>query len=407
MTAADRPLLPMGALSFDQRRVVMIAWGTYAAFYLGRLNLSPALPRIAETLNIGLGEVGILGTVFFWCYAVGQVITGQIGNTIPPHWVILSGMVLIAVANIAFAFQTSLLALAILWGINGFGQAAGWGPMLRIIASHLSVPQRQRLSTVFSMSFQVGTAISWGISALLIAVASWRMAFWVPGVLLLFAAVHWRWRSLDAEVSAAPRQPFQLRAMFKEIWQLSPILVTAACVGFVYLGFFLWLPTFMTTSDFLPDWTVRGLTAFAPLIGIPGMHIAGMLLARQSNLLRTMTQMLLGLVVCLLLSYLTTSLMQTGFVLLAVMIVSGMAGLLLSAAPMLLAVDKRVSSAGGLITAVWSVAGGMAGTIVGSVAERSGWPVVFLLWMGFTCTAIGAVQVAARWMRPAHKGVEQ
>lgn len=407
MTSLDRPVMPIGALSLDQRRVVIIAWITYAAFYLGRLNISPALPKIAETLDIGLGEVGILGTIFFWCYAIGQVITGQIGNTIRPHWVILSGIILIAVVNIAFAFQTSLLALAILWGINGFGQAAGWGPMLRIIASHLSVPQRQRLSTIFSMSFQVGTAVSWGISALLIAVASWRVAFWVPGLLLLFTAVYWRRFKLDSEVSAAPRQPFQLRAMYKEIWQLWPILVTAACVGFVYLGFFLWLPTFMSTSSFLPDWVLRGLTALAPLIGIPGMHIAGMLLARQSNLLRTTTHMLMVLFMCLLFCYITTSFLQLVFVLLAVMVVSGMAGLLLSAAPMLLAVDKRVSSAGGLITAVWSIAGGTGGAVVGSVAEHFGWPVVFLLWIGFTCTAIGAVQVASRWMRPIHKGIEQ
>ncbi|MEL6149954.1 MAG: MFS transporter, partial [Chloroflexota bacterium] len=65
------------ALSGEQQRVVWIAWLTYAMFYLGRLNISPALPAIAESLDIGLGEVGLLGTVFFWCYALGQFINGQ------------------------------------------------------------------------------------------------------------------------------------------------------------------------------------------------------------------------------------------------------------------------------------------------------------------------------------------
>jgi len=386
-------------LSSAQRRVVAITWATYAAFYLGRLNLSPALPLIAESLDISLGEVGILGMVFFWCFAAGQVINGQIGNYIRPHRLIFSGILLIALANIAIAFQSSLWVMAVLSGVNGFAQAAGWGPMLRILSSHLAVSQKRRLSMVFSMSFPVGIAVTWGLSGMLIAVGGWRMVFWVPGIILIFVALLWHWSGLDAEVNPTQQDSFQIQDFYQEIRQLSPLLVAAAAIGFIYIGIFLWLPTFIQEWDFLPQNTSHVLTALVPLVGIPGMLIAAMLLARQSNLLRTIMTFLSALLTCLFFSAITVTGVQVVFVLMAVMIVSALAGLLLSSAPMLLAVDGRVSSAGGLLAAVWSISGGLASTIVGSVAENSGWMAVFILWIGFTLVAMGAIQIASHIMR--------
>ena len=140
----DALTTPNEHLSSKQTQQVAIMWGTYAAFYLGRLNLSPALPAIAATLGLGMGKVGILGTIFFWTYAIGQIINGQLGSIVRPQWMIFSGLLLVAIANIGFAFQTSLVLMAILWGINGFAQSMGWGPMLRILSSHVTLSQKRR-----------------------------------------------------------------------------------------------------------------------------------------------------------------------------------------------------------------------------------------------------------------------
>lgn len=401
----NAPDTQAGALSADQRRTVQIAWGTYAAFYLGRLNISLTLPLIAGSFDTGLGEVGILGTVFFWCYAVGQIINGQVGNFVRPHWMILSGILLIATTNILFAFQSSLWLMGLLWGINGFAQAAGWGPMLRILSSSLTVTQRQRLSTVFSMSFQVGTSVAWGLSGLLIALGGWRSAFWVPGLLLLGVAFVWRNAELDVAPGNTSAQVFGLHDVRQEVWQMIPLLVAAAATGFVYIGFLLWLPTFIETWGISSETLLLGLTVLVPLLGIPGMRFAGILLAKQSDLLRTIMSLLSGLLLCLILGYMISAILpQMVVVLIAVMIASGLAGLLLSAVPILLAKDGRVSSSGGLITAVWSLAGGMAGTVVGGVVDQAGWPMVFILWAGFTIVAMGAVRVASGRMPPQTQG---
>lgn len=397
MMRPSRPDVSSDTLSAQQVTNVAIMWGIYAAFYLGRLNLSPALPAIAESLKIGLGEVGILGNVFFWCYAAGQVINGQIGSLVRPHRVVFAGLLLVAAANIGFALQSSLGMMIVLWGVNGFAQSMGWGPMLRILSSHITGGQKRRISTFFSMSFQVGTSVAWGLSALLITLGGFRLAFVVPGVILLGVALFWRSTGLDAGRESVVRQQSSLTAIFTDIRRLFPALLIAASTGFVYIGFLIWLPTFIQSSDFLPDSINSVLTALIPLVGIPGMLLSGRLLARQSSIFMTLVQILLGLFICLWVSSATSALIQFVALLGAVMLASGIAALSLTTIPMLLVSQERVSSAGGLITAVWSIAGGLAGTVVGSLAERSGWTAVFYLWM--TCTLAAVIVALMTWMK--------
>lgn len=382
-------------LSSEQFRNVAFMWGTYAAFYLGRLNLSPALPDIAKTLDIGLGEVGILGNVFFWCYALGQIINGQLGSILRPHWVILPGLLLVAIVNIGFAFQSSLIFMAILWGINGFAQSMGWGPMLHILSSHTTKPQKRRLATVFSMSFQVGTAISWGLAVVLISWGGFRLAFLIPGLLLLMVAFVWWLVGLDAERITTERNVTTLNDIVDDIRCLFPMLLIASSIGFIYIGFLIWLPTFVQSWAFLETNLAGLLTAIIPLVGIPGMYLSGRLLSRQANLAHTTTQLLVGLLIALIISGTTSNFVQMIAIMSAVMFASGLAGILLSASPMLLVSSQRVSSAGGLLTAVWSIAGGLAGTTVGTLADNHGWTMVFNLWIATTVIAIIIVLITS------------
>ena len=57
-------------LEFWQWRIVVMGWFTYAAYYLGRVNLSIAIPDLRESLNLSSRDrfVGqwILFILCFW-----------------------------------------------------------------------------------------------------------------------------------------------------------------------------------------------------------------------------------------------------------------------------------------------------------------------------------------------------
>ena len=377
-------------------------WATYTAYYLGRVNISPAFPLLAAALGLSLGEVGWLGTVFFWAYGVGQLVHGQLGNVIRPRWMVLFGLVVIAVTNLLFAAQDAFAPMLALWAMNGFAQAAGWGPMLRILNARFDERQRRHLATPFAMSFQVGTAASWGISVLLLALgAEWRALFWLPGIMLALAAFAW-WRSgLDAPPnhSANPNANLQWSEITRELRTWWPYLFIAACTGFVYLGLLLWLPTLVAANVPLPPNWQRAQTALLPLLGVPGMLLAGRLLASGKDALQTTRIFQLTLIASTLGGALLGGWMTLIATFVAVLAASGLASLTLSALPLLLAPAGRVSSAGGLLTAVWSVAGGASGTVIGSLAESGRWAQVFGIWAASICAALLFMEIARKQRR--------
>ena len=129
-----------------QRNLVVIAWLTYAGFYLGRVNLAAALPDIEANLSLTKSQVGIFVTGFFWAYALGQLVNGQLGDRLSPRRFVFIGLLVSAGLNLAFGSFSAFIILAIIWTTNGYFQATGWGPVLRTLANWLTPAQRRKIS---------------------------------------------------------------------------------------------------------------------------------------------------------------------------------------------------------------------------------------------------------------------
>lgn len=384
-------------LTSQQRRVVAVVWGTYAFYYLGRLNLSSALPALVKDLGISRAEAGLLGTVFFWTYTLGQLLNGQLGNYLKPRYIVALGLVTIAVSNILFSLQSTLVVMVALWGVNGLAQASGWGPMMRLLSQRLDPQQRRRISSFFPMSFQVGTAISWALAGLLVAWGGWPLAFWLPGVILLGVVVWW-WRAdNDAATERSPQPTFSWNNLREEWRALRWVLPPAAFIGFVNVGMVIWLPSYVVDVGRFPD-ALAGLVAgLMSLSGVLGMLLGGALLQRFDDVYRVLAVALTGLLACLALGAVSVFPLQFVAISLSVLASSGVAGLLLSSLPLALAQRGQVSSMAGSITAVFNLGGSVAGVLVGMLLGREGsWTVVFWAWSLCALLALVLVWTASR-----------
>jgi sugar phosphate permease len=101
----------------------------YCFLYCTRLNIGSATPYLIEA---GWSEatIGIMTGTLFWTYGIGQLINGRLCEMIGPAKLIIAAVVLSAAANLLVATQdaSSVVLLAILWGVNGFFQSMGWTP---------------------------------------------------------------------------------------------------------------------------------------------------------------------------------------------------------------------------------------------------------------------------------------
>ena len=365
-------------LNPKQRKIVGALWLTYALFYFGRVNLSVALPLIALELDVGRAEVGILGTVFFWFYALGNFVCGEVGNHVRPYRLIGLGLLATALLNLAFGFQAALLAMLVVWALNGLAQSAAWSPMIRILAERLDARQATRVSTIMPYSYVCGTVVTWALIGALASGENWRAAFWLPGVVLLAAAALWWKAGIDA-----PRRKssgVKLSTIVGEARGVSFALLVAALAGFVRNGSIIWLPSFILDSGLISDNLVGSVAALTQVIAIAGIFLAHQCVKRSNSVLLTAVLLLSAAGAGFLALTVASGALAIVVISFALMMLNGGFGLVTSSMPLLLAPAGRASSIAGTLNMMATFAGGLAGFSMGGLAELSGWTAVFGVW---------------------------
>lgn len=380
-----------------QRRLVAIAWITYAAYYLTRSNLAVAMPDMAAELSFSKGQVGALGTGFFWFYAIGQLVNGQLGDRVSPRRFVFVGMLVSAGLSFAFGWFSSWGVLFILWSINGFFQATGWGPILRTLANWLTLGQRRKISGVFGSCFVAGNGVTLLLTGWLVASFGWRYAFWVPAALLAVAAMGWvvlvRDTPEDAGHTAVHPPPPQnshpetwstvlagLLNSFRQYWRLG---LASLFLGFCLVSLALWIPTYYVEVGNLGIGTAAKLSSLIPAAGLVGTLLIGWLVGRF--FVHQESKGLLIVLAILTLFFLLYPLLPIHIVLSSIalmgigVVVYGASSLILTTMPLILGGRHGASGIAGLIDFSFNVGAGLSGLGIGAVLDRQSWTAVFLL----------------------------
>jgi OPA family glycerol-3-phosphate transporter-like MFS transporter len=366
------------SLSRRQKLIVGTLCATYGLLYLGRVNISVVLPLLAIELEVGRAEIGILGTVFFWVYGIGNFIWGEVGSHVSPFRLVGLGLLVTAIVNIVFGFQSSLLVMLLLWGINGLAQSGGWPPMIRILAERLDLSQLKRISTIMPFSYVIGTVVTWTLIGAVATGDNWRLAFWLPGLVLLLTAALWWKAGIDAP--RARSSGIRVSTIVGEARGVAFALLVSALAGFVRNGSIIWLPTYILDSELIADSLVGAVAALTQLAAIPGLMLARHRVVRTDQILVTAVLMLGAAGLAFALLTITSGILSIAVVCIAMMILGGAFGLVTSSMPLILAQPGRASSVAGTLNMMATFAGGLAGFSIGLLVEGSGWAAVFGLW---------------------------
>ena len=292
--SANQPLQPW------QRRTVAIGYGAYAAYYLGRVTIATAIPDLELELGFSKSQLGLISTGFIWAYALSTLINGWLGDRLSLRLFVFVGLVGSGILSLLFGTLSIWLPLLLLWLINGYFQATGWGPTLRLIANWLTPAQRRKISGAFGSAFVVGNAVTWLLTGWLVSNFGWRVSFWVCGLLLISIGLGWYLLIRDTpaeagygqemaailsegarlvestslmEGSSKPANNFWLDFWqgLRRYWSLA---LAALFTGFLFAVFTVWIPTYYVEVGGLTIGVAATLAALLPLAGIGGTHRA-------------------------------------------------------------------------------------------------------------------------------------
>src|SRR4051812_43907357 len=181
---------PPARFSTDQRRVVWVLWLTYGSFYFCRNNLGVALPGLEAEFGYSKAELGTVLMALKLAYGAGQFLNGQLAERISPRKLLALGLLASAALNVVFGWATALYFLTFIWACNGYVQALGWTPTMRVAASWFPPLRRGRAVAIISTGYQLCAALTFFVAGWAAKVFGWRGVLYVPAALLVLSAAH-------------------------------------------------------------------------------------------------------------------------------------------------------------------------------------------------------------------------
>ena len=122
-------------------RVRGIAWMTtlvYFTSYLLRKNLGVMLVKVCSDMGVLESALAATLTGLTICYGGGQLLSGWLGDKIAPERLVLCGMIVASLANVAIYFTDSIPLMTVVWCINGVAHSMFWAPIVKLYTVYLT-----------------------------------------------------------------------------------------------------------------------------------------------------------------------------------------------------------------------------------------------------------------------------
>jgi len=387
-----------------QRRVFAVAWLSYASFYLCRVNLSVALPAMAAEFGWSMGRLGMIGTAFLWLYAAGQLVNGTLGQRADARWFVGAGMLISAFCGILFGSVSRLWAMVAIWGLNGWVQSMGWGPIVKTISAWFSRGRRGRMTAYFAPCFVLGHLTAWTAGGWIVGHWGWRYAFWIPALVLAGMGLVWlvgvrstpEAAGFDPPAGGAPAARPTLRVIFASLWTDTRVrwaALTCIAASMIKDGLVLWAPFLLMDSLGVSVADAALAASIMPLCGMVGSVLAGWLMDRFCQSREAPVVVAFSLVIAVILPLFMLA--QRAGLAWAMILLLGACGicvyginvLLLAAFPLSFGRTGNVAAVAGFLDFAAYTGGGMSALIVGQLVDWSSWTAVFAFWFAANLAA--------------------
>lgn len=365
------------------KKLFFLCWLAYCASYIGRLNYSSAMAVLITNRVLTSSMAGMVSMLYFFAYGIGQLINGVIGDRITPSKMILSGLLLSAVSNFGMGFAESYLAMAVIWGLNGYFQSMIWAPIIRIFAEMLTTSDKVNCSVNIASSGLAGTLLSYLLSAALLAILPWKSVFLSAPLILTVAALIFHLGFHNVLVYAKA-QGGKDRGQH-EGSDKKPERQQGAVPGMLKDGVTAWVPTYISEKFGISAAFSVLLTTILPIINLAGAYVGKWiyLKCRKNTGMSNAIFFILASVSLVLLFFAGSISAVFTLILLAVITCSMMAINTLSINVYPLQFEKygRVSTTSGFLNAMAYLGTALSTYLIGVLVQYKGWNFTIFIWL--------------------------
>ncbi|MBO5360093.1 MAG: MFS transporter [Clostridia bacterium] len=394
-------------------KVYWLSWVVYTCAYLGRYNFSAAVAGIVSDGLFTKSEMGLVGTVFFFVYGSGQLINGFLGDRFSPFKMIFIGSFVSAIANFGMSFVTTLPAMVVVWGINGFAQSMLWSPIIYLVSNTFTGDKLEKAQANLPATLPIGSLMAYLFSMVLMKYSSWKFIFIAASIMLFVASLIWGSYSLSIGKEGRKISSAKQATDSAEKAPLSKILIASGVLlmfvpvmlhSMLKDGVMTWVPTMVSELFAVsPSFSVM-LSLVLPVVNFFGARIASSMHSsgkfsemKITSLFFAFTALpLIGLVFI-------TYLNAVVSVVLLALITSSMVAInyvFLTLVPVSFASHGRSATMAGLLDAVAYAGSAVSSYGFGAIADNIGWNKTIIIWLAIVCVAMAFCAITVRrWER--------
>lgn len=232
-------------------RVVAFLACSAALNYADRSALSSVLPALRTEFALTDVQLGLLGSLFLWGYALGSPLAGVLADGWSRRALVVWSLALWSGVTALMGAANGFLALVLLRLGLGLAECLYLPAATALLADHHGPETRGRAMSIHSLGLNFGVVIGGACAGYLAEHFGWRAGFWVLGLVGIALALAAKYFVADgpaaiaSAAAAAPRVSLAEAARYLlGVPSYHVLLAKAMLAGVGIWIFFNWLPLY-------------------------------------------------------------------------------------------------------------------------------------------------------------------
>ncbi len=249
-SATGRNDAPRPARASAATLLLAFMWGAYFLNYCDRQAVFAMFPALKAELAMSDAQLGYVGAVFLWIYALGCPLAGVLGDRISKRLLAVGSLVVWSLVTLATGWARSGTDILALRGAMGISESLFMPTAIALTANAHPPALRSRAIAILTTAQIAGTVAGSVFGGRMADAGRWRDAFFMLGILgVAYAVPYFLFlrgvRETPAEAASSVRAPSSLG---RSLFGAPSFLVLCAAFPCFVFGLWLiygWLPTFL------------------------------------------------------------------------------------------------------------------------------------------------------------------
>ncbi len=172
----------------DAKKVLYYRWliftvltTAYFFVYFHRLSLSVVANDLVNEFQLSASMMGLLGSVYFYCYAAMQLPAGLLADSLGPRKTVTCFLLIAAIGSLVFGLAQNFTTAFIGRLLVGFGVSMVFIPTMKILSQWFRVHEFAIMAGILNAVGGIGVMAATWLLALMTAKFGWRLSFEVIG----------------------------------------------------------------------------------------------------------------------------------------------------------------------------------------------------------------------------------